>query len=250
MPNDLLFEIKNLNKVFDDGTIALTDVNLTIKKNKVTVIIGPSGSGKSTLLRTLNLMEIPTSGEIKIHGNDILSSDFDIHNHRKLVGMVFQNFNLFSHLSIIDNLNLAQIQVLKRNKLDATNRSLALLDKVGLLSKKDNHPNQLSGGQQQRIAILRALLMDPEVILFDEPTSALDPEMIKEVLLLMKDLMTTGITMVIVTHEMNFARAFADQMVVMGKGGKIIETGTPKMIFEQAKHDKTKQFLSNVLNSF
>ncbi|HKL61038.1 MAG TPA: amino acid ABC transporter ATP-binding protein [Acholeplasma sp.] len=250
MPNDLLFEIKNLNKVFDDGTIALKDVDLTIKKNKVTVIIGPSGSGKSTLLRTLNLMEIPTSGEIKIHGNDILSSDFDIHNHRKLVGMVFQNFNLFSHLSIIDNLNLAQIQVLKRNKLDATNRSLALLDKVGLLSKKDNHPNQLSGGQQQRIAILRALLMDPEVILFDEPTSALDPEMIKEVLLLMKDLMTTGITMVIVTHEMNFARAFADQMVVMGKGGKIIETGTPKMIFEQAKHDKTKQFLSNVLNSF
>ena len=140
MPNDLLFEIKNLNKVFDDGTIALKDVDLTIKKNKVTVIIGPSGSGKSTLLRTLNLMEIPTSGEIKIHGNDILSSDFDIHNHRKLVGMVFQNFNLFSHLSIIDNLNLAQIQVLKRNKLDATNRSLALLDKVGLLSKKDNHP--------------------------------------------------------------------------------------------------------------
>lgn len=250
MPNDLLFEIKNLNKVFDDGTIALKDVDLTIKKNKVTVIIGPSGSGKSTLLRTLNLMEIPTSGKIKIHGNDVLSSDFDIHNHRKLVGMVFQNFNLFSHLSIIDNLNLAQIQVLKRNKLDATNRSLALLDKVGLLSKKDNHPNQLSGGQQQRIAILRALLMDPEVILFDEPTSALDPEMIKEVLLLMKDLMTTGITMVIVTHEMNFARAFADQMVVMGKGGKIIETGTPKMIFEQAKHDKTKQFLSNVLNSF
>lgn len=250
MPNDLLFEIKNLNKVFDDGTIALKDVDLTIKKNKVTVIIGPSGSGKSTLLRTLNLMEIPTSGKIKIHGNDVLSSDFDIHNHRKLVGMVFQNFNLFSHLSIIDNLNLAQIQVLKRNKLDATNRSLALLDKVGLLSKKDNHPNQLSGGQQQRIAILRALLMDPEVILFDEPTSALDPEMINEVLLLMKDLMTTGITMVIVTHEMNFARAFADQMVVMGKGGKIIETGTPKMIFEQAKHDKTKQFLSNVLNSF
>jgi polar amino acid transport system ATP-binding protein len=250
MANNSLFKIEKLSKVFEDGTKALDDVSLTINQHEVTIIIGPSGSGKSTLLRTLNLMEYPTEGTIEFEGKNILSPNYDVYEHRKHVGMVFQNFNLFPHLTILENLILAQVDVLKREKSEAIAKAMTLLEKVGLAEKINNYPNQLSGGQQQRVAILRALLMDPTAILFDEPTSALDPEMIKEVLLLMKDLIQTGITMIIVTHEMGFARHFADKIVVMDKGGKIIEEGHPKIIFNEPKSDKTKQFLSNILTSF
>lgn len=250
MENKVLFQIESLKKVFDDHTVAIDGIDLTINEKEVTIIIGPSGSGKSTLLRTLNLMEYPTEGKILFQGNNILSKDFNVYEHRKHVGMVFQSFNLFPHLSIIENLTIAQTEVLKRNKDEAINKAMVLLKKVGLESKKDNYPNQLSGGQQQRVAILRALLMDPTAILFDEPTSALDPEMIKEVLLLMKDLIETGITMIIVTHEMGFAKHFADKIVVMDKGGKIVEIGSPDQIFNQPESEVTKSFLSNVLTNF
>ncbi|MFA7376000.1 MAG: amino acid ABC transporter ATP-binding protein [Acholeplasmataceae bacterium] len=250
MANNSLFKIEKLSKVFEDGTKALDDVSLTINQHEVTIIIGPSGSGKSTLLRTLNLMEHPTEGTIEFEGKNILNPNYDVYEHRKHVGMVFQNFNLFPHLTILENLTLAQVDVLKRDKSEAISKAMTLLEKVGLAEKINNYPNQLSGGQQQRVAILRALLMDPTAILFDEPTSALDPEMIKEVLLLMKDLIQTGITMIIVTHEMGFARHFADKIVVMDKGGKIIEEGHPSVIFNEPKNEKTKQFLSNVLTSF
>ncbi len=250
MANNSLFKIEKLSKVFEDGTKALDDVSLTINQHEVTIIIGPSGSGKSTLLRTLNLMEYPTEGTIEFEGKNILNPNYDVYEHRKHVGMVFQNFNLFPHLTILENLTLAQVDVLKRDKSEAISKAMTLLEKVGLAEKINNYPNQLSGGQQQRVAILRALLMDPTAILFDEPTSALDPEMIKEVLLLMKDLIQTGITMIIVTHEMGFARHFADKIVVMDKGGKIIEEGHPSVIFNEPENEKTKQFLSNVLTSF
>jgi polar amino acid transport system ATP-binding protein len=250
MANNSLFKIEKLSKVFEDGTKALDDVSLTINQHEVTIIIGPSGSGKSTLLRTLNLMEYPTEGTIEFEGKNILNPTYDVYEHRKHVGMVFQNFNLFPHLTILENLTLAQVDVLKRDKSEAISKAMTLLEKVGLKEKINNYPNQLSGGQQQRVAILRALLMDPTAILFDEPTSALDPEMIKEVLLLMKDLIQTGITMIIVTHEMGFARHFADKIVVMDKGGRIIEEGHPSVIFNEPKNEKTKQFLSNVLTSF
>ncbi|PKK86870.1 MAG: glutamine ABC transporter ATP-binding protein, partial [Tenericutes bacterium HGW-Tenericutes-8] len=198
MPNNII-EIKQLSKRFDDQTLALNDCSIDFESGKVSVIIGPSGSGKSTLLRTINLMETPTSGDIKMENVSILSKSFDIQKHRESVGMVFQNFNLFPHLSILDNLNLAQIHVKKRTKVEATKKSLLLLEQVGLLEKKDNYPNQLSGGQKQRIAIARALCVDPKVILFDEPTSALDPEMIGEVLSVMKSLAIGGMTMIVVT---------------------------------------------------
>ncbi|HLS99957.1 MAG TPA: amino acid ABC transporter ATP-binding protein, partial [Acholeplasma sp.] len=198
-------EVINLRKTFKDGTQALNGVSALFEYGKVTVIIGPSGSGKSTLLRTLNLMETPTSGEILFDGVSILDKDFDIQNHRKQVGMVFQHFNLFPHLTVLDNLNIAQILAKKTTKEEATKISLDLLNKVGLLEKKDSYPNQLSGGQKQRIAIARSLAMEPKAILFDEPTSALDPEMIGEVLQVMKNLANLGMTMVVVTHEMGFA---------------------------------------------
>lgn len=245
MKNKILFEIKNLSKTFKDGTKALDNVNLDILDNKVTVIIGPSGSGKSTLLRTLNLIEVPTSGTILINKTNILEKGFDIKNHRKEVTMVFQNFNLFPHLTILDNINLAQIDVLKKTKEDATATSYDLLNKVGLIDKANNYPNQLSGGQKQRIAIARSLAINPKAILFDEPTSALDPEMIGEVLKVMKDLIKSGITMIIVTHEMDFAKEFANNIIVMDKG-TVIEEGTPKEIFNNPKQERTKEFLHRV----
>ncbi len=238
--------IKHLNKTFSDGTIALKDCSLKIEDKQVTVIIGPSGSGKSTLLRMLNLMEHPTSGDILFDNKSILEKNFDIQAHREKVGMVFQNFNLFPHLSILRNLNIAQVNVLKRSEKEADDISKALLKQVGLIDKINNYPNQLSGGQKQRIAIARALTMHPDVILFDEPTSALDPEMIGEVLKVMKELAASGMTMVVVTHEMDFAKAFADKVVVMNEGD-ILEEGTPKVIFNNPKNERTKIFLKRIL---
>ena len=238
--------IKNLCKTFGDGTEALKGCNLEIDYKQVTVIIGPSGSGKSTLLRMLNLMEKPTDGDILFDNASILENKFDAHKHREKVGMVFQNFNLFPHLSVLKNLNIAQMNVLKRSEAEASKISKELLEKVGLIEKVNNYPNQLSGGQKQRIAIARALTMYPDIILFDEPTSALDPEMIGEVLKVMKTLAASGMTMVVVTHEMDFAKEFADKVVVMDDGN-IIEEGTPEVIFNQPKNPRTKTFLKRIL---
>ena len=246
MPNNII-EIKHLSKRFDDNTLALNDCSIDFEEGKVSVIIGPSGSGKSTLLRTINLMEKPTSGDIFMEKISILSKSFDIQKHRESVGMVFQNFNLFPHLTILENLNLAQIHVKKRNRTESTQKSLLLLEQVGLLDKKDNYPNQLSGGQKQRIAIARALSVDPKVILLDEPTSALDPEMIGEVLNVMKSLATKGMTMIVVTHEMSFAREFADKIIVMDKG-EIIEVNEPEVIFNYQSNPRTQLFLKRVLD--
>lgn len=247
MKDNILFKIKDLSKEFSDGTKALDNVSLDIINNKVTVIIGPSGSGKSTLLRTLNLLEVPTSGSITINNSNMLDKEFDIKEHRKNVTMVFQNFNLFPHLTILDNLNLAQINVLNKTKEEASIFSFELLKKVGLEDKASNYPATLSGGQKQRIAIARSLAINPKAFLFDEPTSALDPEMIGEVLKVMKDLIKEGITMVIVTHEMDFAKEFADNIVVMDKGA-VIEEGSSKDIFNNPINVRTKEFLSRVIN--
>lgn len=239
-----LFEIKNVSKTFKDGTAALKDVTLDIYEG-VTIIIGPSGSGKSTLLRTLNLLETPSSGQIFYQYKNIVKMTKSIDIHRKEVGMVFQSFNLFPHLTVLDNLNIAQIKVLKLDKEAATNKSLYYLDKVGLLDKKDQYPNKLSGGQKQRIAIARALCMEPKVILFDEPTSALDPEMIGEVLLTMKSLVQVGMHMVIVTHEMQFAKNVADQVIFMDQG-EVVEVGTPQDVFNHPKTKRLNEFLKKV----
>ena len=239
-----LFNLKNITKTFKDGTIALNNFSLEISSG-VTVIIGPSGSGKSTILRTLNLLEVPTSGEIYYQDKNILDKEFKLNEYRQKVSMVFQNFNLFPHLSIIENLNLAQIDVLGKSKEEASQTSLEYLNTVGLSDKVNNYPNQLSGGQKQRVAIARALCMNPDVILFDEPTSALDPEMVKEVLLVMKDLANKGMTMIIVTHEMAFAKAVADTVIVLDKG-ELVEKGSPKQIFESPKSLRTKQFLDAI----
>ena len=238
--------IKQLTKTFKDGTIAVNQVDLIIKPGEVTVIIGPSGSGKSTLLRMLNLIESPTSGSIIVNGEDILASGFDVYKHRQRIGMVFQSFNLFPHLSVLDNLNVGQTTVLGRSVEAASEISRELLRQVGLIEKEKNYPNQLSGGQKQRIAIARALSMHPEVMLFDEPTSALDPEMIGEVLNVMRSLANAGMTMVVVTHEMGFAKEFGDHIVVMDKGA-IIEEGTPEIIFEKPANPRTKEFLKRVI---
>lgn len=246
MPNNL-FKIDHVSKVFSDGTIAVDDVTLNLEKNKVYVIIGPSGSGKSTLLRTLNLMEKPSSGHIYKDNLDITEKTYSIEKHRQQVGMVFQNFNLFPHMTVLDNINSAQMHVLKRSVQQAKEVSLGLLEQVGLTEKANHYPNQLSGGQKQRIAIARSLSMHPEVMLFDEPTSALDPEMIGEVLSVMKNLAQSGMTMIVVTHEMGFAKAFADEIIVMDKG-KVIEQGTPEVIFNQPREQRTASFLKSVLN--
>lgn len=236
-----LFQLNNVNKEFKDGTVALVNISLEINKG-VTVIVGPSGSGKSTILRLLNLLETPTKGDIKYMDNSIISNDFNLSNHRQKVTMVFQNFNLFPHLSILENLNLPQIDVLKKTKEDATKQSLLYLEQVGLRGKANNYPNQLSGGEKQRVAIARSLTVEPEVILFDEPTSALDPENVKEVLLVMKALAKNGINMITVTHEMDFAKALADHVIVIDKG-ELVEEGTPEVIFNNPTNVRTKKFL-------
>jgi polar amino acid transport system ATP-binding protein len=225
---------------------ALVDVSCQIDKGDVVVIIGPSGSGKSTLLRCLNMLEKADKGHIFIDGVDILDPKTNINKVREEMGMVFQSFNLFRHKTAMGNLTLAQMVVRKRSKKEAEERAMALLQKVGIPDKVDSYPDSLSGGQQQRVAIARALAMDPKVMLFDEPTSALDPEMIGEVLDVMKTLAREGMTMVVVTHEMGFAREVADRVIFMDEG-KIVEEGSPEHFFKDPTHERTKLFLSQIL---
>ena len=243
-------EIVNVSKDFEnnDGTIlhAVKNVSLTVNDGEVVVIIGPSGSGKSTLLRTVNGLEPAQSGSILIDGIDIMAKDTDIRQIREEVGMVFQSFNLFPHLTVLENITLAPIKVKKVSKKDAESKAMELLKKVGLADKANQKPGQLSGGQQQRVAIVRALAMDPKAMLFDEPTSALDPEMIKEVLDVMLNLAKSGMTMLLVTHEMGFARAAADKVVFMADG-HIIETGTPEEMFTNPKTQRCQDFLNHIL---
>lgn len=247
MSADHLISVNKLNKHYNGGTIkALNGVSLDIDKGEVVVIIGPSGSGKSTLLRSLNLLEVPTSGNIFFEGTDITSKGNDINKFRQKMGMVFQHFNLFPHLSIIDNMTLAPRKLLGMSREDAEKEALGLLEKVALKDRANAFPSQLSGGQKQRIAIVRALAMKPDVLLFDEPTSALDPEMVGEVLDVMKDLAKDGMTMVVVTHEMGFAREVGDRIIFMDEG-RIIVQGTPDEIFNQTENERLKTFLAKVL---
>ena len=243
-------EIKNVYKDFEnnDGTImhAVKNVSLTVNDGEVVVIIGPSGSGKSTLLRTVNGIEKAQKGQILIDGTDIMDAKTDIRKLREEVGMVFQSFNLFPHLSVIDNIILAPMKVKKLSKEEATEKGMALLRRVGLEDKAKQKPHQLSGGQQQRVAIARALAMEPKAMLFDEPTSALDPEMIKEVLDVMLSLAESGMTMLLVTHEMGFARAAADRVVFMADG-EIVEEGTPDEMFSHPKTQRAQDFLNHIL---
>ncbi|KGN03169.1 peptide ABC transporter ATP-binding protein [Clostridium novyi A str. 4570] len=240
-----MIKVNDLHKSFGDLEV-LKGVNAHIKKGEVVVVIGPSGSGKSTFLRCLNLLEEPTSGEIIFEGQEITSKKNDINLQRQKMGMVFQQFNLFPNLNILDNITLAPVKLNKLSKEDAENVALDLLDRVGLKDKAKNYPNQLSGGQKQRIAIARALAMSPDVMLFDEPTSALDPEMVGEVLGVMKELAKEGMTMVVVTHEMGFAREVADRVLFMD-GGVVVEEASPTDIFENPQEERTKSFLSKVL---
>ena len=255
--NAKLIQVKNLKKHYNKGTLrALDDVSVDVNKGDVMVVIGPSGSGKSTLLRSLNLMEVPTDGEIIFHNIDITKKSFtnkqgkkekvDINLHRQKMGMVFQHFNLFPHKTILENMILAPVKVLKMHKAEAEAKALALLKRVGLEDRAGAYPIQLSGGQKQRVAIVRALMMEPEVMLFDEPTSALDPEMVGEVLSVMKELAHEGMTMVVVTHEMGFAREVGNRVLFMDEG-KILEQGSPEEVFGSPKHPRLQDFLSKVL---
>lgn len=244
---DNIIEVKNLKKYYIDGTIkALDGIDLDVKRGEVIVIIGPSGCGKSTLLRSLNLLEMPTEGEIMLEGIDIADPNNDINLHRQKMGMVFQQFNLFPHMTILKNLCIAPMKLKKLSKSEAENQAMELLKIVGLEDRANAYPSQLSGGQKQRIAIVRALCMHPEVMLFDEPTSALDPEMVGEVLDVMKKLAADGMTMLVVTHEMGFAREVADRVVFM-ESGQILEQGTPEEIFSNPKNERLKGFLAKVL---
>lgn len=240
-----IIKVEHLSKKFGDNEV-LKDINYEIKQGQVVVIIGPSGSGKSTFLRCMNLLEVPTSGKILFEGQDITNPKNDIYKMREKMGMVFQNFNLFPNMSVIDNITLSPIKVKKEDKQSAQNYAKELLTTVGLPDKSEAYPQSLSGGQQQRIAIARALAMRPDVMLFDEPTSALDPEMVGEVLGVMQRLAKEGMTMVIVTHEMGFAREVGDRIVFMD-GGYIVEEGTPEEVFGNPQHNRTKDFLSKVL---
>ncbi len=246
--NEVIIKTENLCKFYGkDGTIhALDNVNAEIRKGEVVVIIGPSGSGKSTFLRSLNLLESATSGKVFFEGTDITDPSVDINIHRRKMGMVFQQFNLFPHMTVLKNLTLGPTKLLKLPKADADIVALESLDRVGLKDRADAYPAQLSGGQKQRVAIVRALCMNPEVMLFDEPTSALDPEMVGEVLSVMKRLADEGMTMVVVTHEMGFARDVADRVIVMADGS-IIEEGTPEEIFTSPKNPRTQEFLKRTL---
>jgi len=237
--------VRNLHKKFGSLEV-LRDVSLTVKEQEVVVIIGPSGSGKSTLLRCLNLLEEPTAGEIVIDNVTVTDPQTDINKIREEVGMVFQRFNLFPHKTALENITLAPIQVLGLSKEKAEERANALLMKVGLTDKAHVYPESLSGGQQQRVAIARALAMQPRVMLFDEPTSALDPEMVGEVLNVMKDLAREGMTMVVVTHEMGFAREVGDRVIFMDEG-RLVEEGTPEVLFSNAQNERTRSFLSKIL---
>ncbi|MDV5105652.1 amino acid ABC transporter ATP-binding protein [Clostridium perfringens] len=240
-----MINVRNLYKSFGKNEV-LKDINETIKKGEVVVIIGPSGSGKSTFLRCLNLLEEPTSGVINFEGEDITDKKVDINKIREKMGMVFRQFNLFPHKTVMENLTIGPTKIKKISNDEAIKKGSELLEKVGLLDKKNVYPNSLSGGQKQRIAIARALAMEPDVMLFDEPTSALDPEMVGEVLNVMKSLAKDGMTMVVVTHEMGFAKEVGDRILFMDDG-RIIEEGTPEDIFQNPKNSRTKDFLSKVL---
>ena len=243
----VLISVKHLVKEYNHGTVhALDGCDLDIHKGEVVAIIGPSGSGKSTLLRSLNMLEEPTSGAIFFDGVDLASKSVNIDLHRQKMGMVFQHFNLFPHMTIMDNMTLAPIQVKHMDRGEAEKKALALLDRVGLQDRARAYPIQLSGGQKQRIAIVRALMMEPEVMLFDEPTSALDPEMVGEVLEVMKELAQEGMTMVVVTHEMGFAREVGSRVLFMADG-KLLEEGSPADIFGNPQHPRLQDFLSKVL---
>ena len=242
-----LIVTEDLKKYYRNGEIkALDGINIEIDKGEVVVIVGPSGSGKSTFLRSLNLLEIPTSGKIFFEGVDITDPKTDINMHRRKMGIVFQHFNLFPHLSVMGNITLAPIKHKIQSKDEARENALRLLKRVGLLEKAEAYPSQLSGGQRQRIAIVRALAMNPDVMLFDEPTSALDPEMVGEVLEVMKELAHEGMTMAVVTHEMGFAREVATRAIFMDEG-RILEQNTPQELFSNPQHPRLKDFLSNVL---
>lgn len=244
--NEVLISVRDLAKHYKGDIHALDGISTDIRKGEVVVVIGPSGSGKSTFLRSLNLLEHPTSGTITFEGIDITSPDNDINKYRQKMGMVFQHFNLFPHLTILENMTLAPKKLLKMSKGDAEEKALALLKKVALEDRAQAYPSQLSGGQKQRIAIVRALCMSPDVLLFDEPTSALDPEMVGEVLDVMKDLAKSGMTMVVVTHEMGFAREVGSRVIFMD-AGQIIEEGTPEEIFDHPKNERLQTFLAKVL---
>ena len=245
--NDVIISVRGLEKHFKGGDIkALNGVDTDIHKGEVLVVIGPSGSGKSTFLRCLNLLEMPTGGTITFEGVDITDPKVNINIHRQKMGMVFQHFNLFPHMTVLRNMTIAPMQLLKKSKEEAEKKAMALLERVNLADRANAYPSQLSGGQKQRIAIVRALCMEPEVMLFDEPTSALDPEMVGEVLDVMKELARSGMTMVCVTHEMGFAREVGDR-VLFFDDGKIVEEGTPSEIFSAPKEQRTKDFLNKVL---
>ena len=246
MNGNVLFEIKDLQKKF--GSLTVFDgLSETICKGDVVVIIGPSGGGKSTFIRCLNLLEQTTAGKIYFEGEDITAKGFDVNKHRQKVGMVFQQFNLFNNLTVLENITISLTKVKKQSEEESKEKALKLLKRVGLEDKANAYPSQLSGGQKQRIAIVRALAMEPDVLLFDEPTSALDPEMVGEVLQVISDLACDGITMVVVTHEMGFARKVGTRVLFMD-GGQIAEQGTPEEIFEHPQNARTKEFLSKVIN--
>ena len=246
MNGNVLFEIKDLQKKF--GSLTVFDgLSETICKGDVVVIIGPSGGGKSTFIRCLNLLEQPTAGKIYFEGEDITVKGFDVNKHRQKVGMVFQQFNLFNNLTVLENITISLTKVKKQSEEESKEKALKLLKRVGLEDKANAYPSQISGGQKQRIAIVRALAMEPDVLLFDEPTSALDREMVGEVLQVISDLARDGITMVVVTHEMGFARKVGTRVLFMD-GGQIAEQGTPEEIFEHPQNARTKEFLSKVIN--
>lgn len=243
---ETLIQVQNLTKTFGGSVHALNGVSTDIKKGEVVCVIGPSGSGKSIFLRCLNRLEDPTDGRIIFAGEDLMDPKTDIDMHRQKMGMVFQHFNLFPHMSILKNMTIAPMKLQKRGKDEAEGQAMKLLERVGLADRANAYPSQLSGGQKQRIAIVRALCMNPEVMLFDEPTSALDPEMVGEVLNVMRDLAKEHMTMVVVTHEMGFAREVSDRVIFMAEG-KIVEEGTPEEIFTAPKTERLQSFLSKVL---
>ncbi len=248
MTTDVLIQVQDLKKHFTGASAikALDGVSVDIKKGEVVVVIGPSGSGKSTFLRCLNLLEVPTGGQILFNGVDITDKSCNINLHRQKMGMVFQHFNLFPHMTILRNMTLAPVKLLHKSQEEADAQALKLLQRVGLGDRGNAYPAQLSGGQKQRVAIVRALMMEPEVMLFDEPTSALDPEMVGEVLEVMKELAHDGMTMVVVTHEMGFAREVGSRVLFMADG-KLVEQGTPEQIFEHPQNPRLQDFLGKVL---
>ena len=246
MNGNVLFDIQGLKKNFGEVEV-LKGIDLKIEKGEVVVVIGPSGSGKSTFIRCLNLLEEPTAGQIFFEGTDICGKDTQANLHREKVGMVFQQFNLFNNLSVLDNVTVSLKKVKKMGEAEAKAKAMKLLERVGLTDKADTYPSQLSGGQKQRIAIVRAMALDPDVMLFDEPTSALDPEMVGEVLKVIQNLASEGVTMVVVTHEMGFAQKVGTRVIFMDDG-VIAEQGTPQQIFEHPQNERTKDFLSKVIN--